>query len=279
MRLGRALLAGVLACLGFPFPSPALAACGPAPAPCEIAGGHYHLRLPAESGGAPVLMFLHGYGGRGGATIDNPRIAAPFLARGYAVIAPDGVEDPASGVRRWNFGRRPAARDDRAFLRAVLADAGRRFGVDTGRVLLAGFSNGGFMTTYIACETPDAFAAYAPVSGGFWRPHPAACAGPVRLLHTHGWTDVVVPLEGRPLGGGRFLQGDIFAGLERFRAASGCAGPMPGATGTEGAFWTRRWTDCAPGGALGLALFPGGHAVPEGWADMAADWFETAAGG
>ena len=40
-------------------------------------------------------------------------------------------------------------------------------------------------------------AAYAPVAGSFWRPHPdmEACAGPVDLLHTHGWRDKTVPLD------------------------------------------------------------------------------------
>ena len=131
------------------------------------------------------------------------------------------------------------------------------------------------MVTYLACEAPESFAAYAPVSGGFWRPHPAGCAGPVRLLHTHGWSDTTVPLEGRFLGGGRFQQGDIFAGLEIWRAANRCPDQRPDAHAATGPFWRRSWTGCAPGSALELALFPGGHTVPEGWADLALDWFEA----
>ena len=83
-------------------------------------------------------------------------------------------------------------------------------------MVLGGFSIGGSMTSYLACAAPEAFDAYLPVSGGFWRPHPTECVGPVRLLHTHGWTDTTVPLEGcvvrvedinDPNG---FVQGDIF---------------------------------------------------------------------
>ncbi|WP_338055954.1 hypothetical protein [Ruegeria marisrubri] len=88
-----------------------------------------------------------------------------------------------------------------------------------------------------------------------------------------------MPLEGRFLGGGRFQQGDIFAGLEIWRRANGCAENAPDGFASTGQFLRRKWTHCAKGGALELALFPGGHGIPEGWADMVADWFEGLPGG
>jgi polyhydroxybutyrate depolymerase len=39
-------------------------------------------------------------------------------------------------------------------------------------------------------------------------------------------------------------------------------------------FWRRSWQRCTDDTALELALFPGGHGVPKGWAEMALDWFE-----
>lgn len=134
------------------------------------------------------------------------------------------------------------------------------------------------MVTYLACAQPDAFPAYAPVAGGFWRPHPEACAGPVKLLHTHGFVDSTVPLEGRPLGGGRFLQGDIYEGLTLLREANGCAAPDPDGY-RETDIYMRRFWNCEAGSALEFALWPGGHAVPPGWADMTLDWFESVTGG
>ena len=274
MRRAAALAAGLLALAG-----PARAVCDLSPEPCTLEagadGGSYHLRLPEVPKGAPAVIFLHGYGGSGGATIGNRRIVAPLLARGHAVIAPNGIPQRADGPPGWGFFPGRQARDERAFLTGVADDAARRFGLDRKRMLLAGFSSGGFMVTYLACEAPGSFAAFAPVAGGFWRPHPEACAGPVNLFHTHGWTDTVVPLEGRPLGGGRYRQGDIFAGLELFRAANGCTGHRPDAIEADGPTWRRVWTGCGTGGALELALFPGGHTVPEDWGDRTLDWFET----
>jgi len=280
-RLGGAYLFGAClfgACLFGAWLSgagPAAATCGPAPDPCAIPEGSYHARLPERPEGAPAVVFLHGYGGNGGASVGRARVADPLLARGYAVVAPNGIPQRAGAPPGWGFFPGRQARDEAAFLAAVAEDAARRFGLDRDRMILAGFSSGGFMVTYLACAAPDAFAAFAPVAGGFWRPHPQDCAGPVRLMHTHGWADSVVPLEGRALGGGQYFQGDIFAGMEIFRAASGCARQMPDRTEVAGAAWRRVWTGCAPGAALDLALFPGGHVVPDWWAGAVVDWAEA----
>ena len=149
-----------------------------------------------------------------------------------------------------------------------------RFAIDRDHILLAGFSIGGSMTSYIACEDPGAFAAYAPVAGSFWRPHPAACAGPVRLLHTHGWRDATVPLEGRSFNSGAFAQGDVFQAMEIWRAANRCGKAMPQDFDAIGIYWLRRWTGCAEGAALEFALHEGAHGIPKGWATLALDWFE-----
>ena len=250
--------------------------CGRGGAPCTVEGGSYHAVLPdAPSGGAVVL--LHGFGGSGDGMLGATGVVDAITARGYAVIAPNGLPFAEGDTRgSWSFlpdEIRPRRRDEGAFLAAVVQDASDRYGVDPDRTLLAGFSAGGFLVNYLACETPDAFPAYAPVSGGFWRPHPDACAGPVRLLHTHGFQDSTVPLEGRPLRGGQFIQGDIFEGLGIWRDANGCEWDDPDAYAVTGPFQRRRW-DCAPGAALEFALFDGGHTIPDGWADMALDWFE-----
>lgn len=253
----------------------ARAACGPVEAACEIDTGSYHITLPPGGDkNAPVLVFLHGFGGTATGTMGNRRLVAPMLDRGWAVIAPEGLRRGGDGPKSWTFFPGWEGRDETAFLSAVVADAAARFALDPDRVMLSGFSAGGFMVSYLACAAPDTFAAYAPVSGGFWRPHPETCAGPVKLLHTHGWRDGTVPLEGRKLRGGAFQQGDIFAGLEIWRAANACADNKPNAYSETGPFWRRKWTACTPGSALELAMWPGGHTLPAGWSDMAIDWFQ-----
>lgn len=251
----------------------AQAACGGADDACEIDGGSYHIELP-RADNPPLVVFLHGYGGNGAATMRNRSLVEGLLARGYAVMAPNGSQRIGSNRGlSWNFYPGWEGRDETAFLETAVSDAAVRFGVDDDRVMLGGFSAGGFMVNYLACAAPNTFSAYVPVSGGFWRPHPTECKGPVKMLQTHGWSDNVVPLEGRVLGGGGFVQGDIFAGLEIWRETNGCTDHKPAGFSQNREFM-HRWWNCGPDSALEFVLFPGGHQVPKGWADLVVDWFE-----
>ncbi|MHA7874416.1 CE1 family esterase [Roseivivax sp.] len=260
--------------------SPAFALCGGAEPACEIPGGSYHAELPEDlAEGAPALVFLHGWGSTGAGTLTMRGMVEAALARGYAVIAPDGIPRQGRGGRTWAFHPdRPGPRDEGAFLRAVRDDAAARFGLDPEGMLLAGFSIGGSMVSYLACDAPGSFAGYAPVAGSFWRPHPEGCAGPAPLLHTHGWRDGTVPLEGRLLRGespeapGAVVQGDVWHAMTLWRAANGCR-LQAGAFESDETYWRKRWTNCS-GAPLEMALFDGGHGIPPGWAEMALDWFE-----
>ncbi len=273
MRARAAAVAAAI-CVG----GPALAACAGAQGPCEAPGGTYHLAMPPDADGpVPVLVFLHGWGSSGEGMVENMGIADAANARGWAFLAPDGTPRQGRGGRGWGFHpERPGPRDEIAFIEDVLAAAAADHGLDPERALLGGFSIGGSMASYFACARPEVFAAYVPVGGAFWRPHPEACAGPVRLRHVHGWRDRTVPLEGREVGSG-FEQGDVFQAMQIWRAVNGCDNHRADAFETgDGApqRWMRRWEECDPGTALELALFDGGHAVPRGWADATLDWFE-----
>ncbi|MEL6208026.1 MAG: prolyl oligopeptidase family serine peptidase, partial [Pseudomonadota bacterium] len=232
--------------------APAQQACGDADRPCQIDGGSYHIRLPEGVENPPVVVFIHGWGSAGANALDNPAIGRGVVDRGWAYVAPNGL--PRGGDRgggTWGF--RPESdnpRDEVAFITAVLADAEARHGVDSARSMLGGFSIGGSMTTYFACQSPETFFAYAPIAGSFWRPHPAECEGPVRLFHIHGWRDGTVPLEGRPLGGGRVYQGDVFASMEILRSANGCVEMRADDFETRADLWIRRWDRCTPGSDL-----------------------------
>ena len=257
-------------------PLPVMAACGDDPNACRVEMGEYHIALPSEAENAPAVLFIHGFGSSGKGPIGNRAISGPITERGYALIAPNGEPRSEGGRTSWSFHPEfPPRRDELAFFKQVVADAADKFGIDPDRVLLSGFSIGGSMTSYVACETPEAFAAYAPVSGGVWRPHPEKCAGPVRLFHTHGWRDGTVPLEGRPLRGGALMQGDVFHAMLLWREANGCTQMKADSFEMTEDFWRRKWTRCEPGSALEFALFDGGHTVPDGWADVALDWFEA----
>lgn len=253
--------------------------CGGPDRACEVPLGSYHVSAPdAAPGGTPALrpafIYFHGAGGNGRTIADAP-FAQALRERGFVVAAPNGLERPNSRFGPGWFFRpeSPARRDELAFTRELIADLVARHDVDPDRIVLTGYSIGGSLVWYLACADRDLAAAYAPYAGGFWRPHPVDCDGPVKLLHTHGWRDQTVPLEGRPLRGGAIEQGDIFEGLQRWREENGCTRLRPDAFETAGRYWRRIWLDCAADTALELALWPGGHVRPDGeWAQMAADW-------
>lgn len=252
---------------------PAAAECS-ADGACEVSLGTYRIATPEGDGPFPAVIFLHGYGSNAESAL---RTTAPMLARGYAVIGPQGLRRGGDGPTSWSFHPAfPQARDETAFIREVIADAVETHGVDPERTILSGYSIGGSTTSYLACADPSLATAYAPVAGAFWRPHPAldACAGPVHLHHTHGWVDGTVPIEGRPLGGGRIQQGDVFYSMQVWREVNDCAGLRPDRFDVGETYWRRIWETCAEG-SLEFALHAGGHGIPSGWADMVVDWFEA----
>ncbi len=264
------LLAGSLA-------AAAEADCGSAEAPCEVENGVYHVALPDRPGGAPVVLWLHGYGGSGANTIANPGIAELVTGRGYALIATSGQDDIAkSGKRDWNVDDGvDLPRDDIAYLKAVLADAVARFDLDGERVLAAGFSRGGSMVWDLACKSPESAAAFAAVAGAFWEPMDKDCRAPVHLQHTHGFKDRLVPFEGRDVAwnGHLYTQGNVMQGLDVWRRLNGCRNSADEIS-ADGALWQKTWTGCAEG-SLTLYLSDGGHGIPWRWFDRTLDWFET----
>ena len=256
--------------------------CGLGENACKIPLGEYHIELPERENDTtpiPAMIYLHGAGGSGQRSLKNREMVETFLARGYAVIAPSGLKRPNSRFGPgWSFHpKREKQRDELAFMKAVMNDASQRFNLNRETMLMTGFSIGGSQVWYLACQDPDVAKAFAPVAGAFWRPHDAGtnCAGPVKLLHTHGWRDGTVPLEGRVLGGGRIEQGDVFYGMQILRKLNGCNNYKADKYDTSGKFWKRWWINCTKGSALQFNLFDGGHGVPKGWAADAIDWFES----
>lgn len=278
----RVLFSALFIFFHFSFFSYAEQACGLGENSCRIALGEYNIELPTHSDSStkiPAMIYFHGAGGSGQRSLKNREMVETFLSRGYAVIAPSGLKRPNSRFGPgWSFHPdRKKQRDELEFSKAVLQDASLKFNIDRDRILMTGFSIGGSLAWYLACQDPTVVKAFAPVAGAFWRPHPSAadCAGPVKLLHTHGWVDGTVPLEGRPLRSADILQGDVFHGLKIMREVNGCSGLKANKFDTSGKFWKRWWTKCNPDSALQFNLFQGGHSVPKGWAEEAINWFEA----
>jgi polyhydroxybutyrate depolymerase len=175
----------------------------------------------------PVLVALHGGGGRtGGAQfVHGTGLAGEGVTRGYVVLAPDALGD------NWNDGRPEIAAgiDDVGFIRAMIADAGRRFGIDRRRVFAVGASNGGLMSYRLACEGGDLVRAIAPVIANMGEALIARCrpAASVSVLMMPGTADLLIRYEGGAVafasGRGRTVSADRT--LDFWREAMACQGP------------------------------------------------------
>ncbi len=238
--------------------------------PCALPGGTYRAAAPpAWDGKSPLrlLLFLHGYRDKGADITGDPNIAGVAHRLGFLLVAPDG--DAGS----WgHVGSPHRARDDVAFLTAVLADAKARWPVDPNTVVAGGFSQGGSMVWDLACYAAPLFTAFIPYAGGFWEPLPDSClSGPVNLRHTHGTHDSMVPMHGRGILHNQYHQGDILQGFTRWKAADQCAA-LPDQTGREGDLICSGWQSCASGRKLEMCLHGGDHAMIAPWLDASLRW-------
>ena len=151
---------------------------------------------PLPEGEIPLIVSLHGFGGDSFSQVSYVPLHDRVNREGFALLLPDGAEN-AEGQRFWNptdgFGK--ADQDDAGALTALVQEASEGF--DMGPVYFFGYSNGGFMAYWMACQGLPGLRAVASLAGTSYMDD-AACEGaaPVSVLHIHGTDDVVVLFEG-----------------------------------------------------------------------------------
>jgi pimeloyl-ACP methyl ester carboxylesterase len=153
----------------------------------EFAGWPYVLRVPDDYTGehaVPMLVYLSG--GPGLAVSGAQAAESALAATGYLALYPQ-----ADGL--W-WDERP-----RQVVRALIDEVVRSFNVDTDRVHLAGYSNGGTGSLVYAARWPDRFAAAAPTMaaavGGGSIPLFVSGLNTLPLLLQHGTADRVIPVD------------------------------------------------------------------------------------
>lgn len=204
----------------------------------------------SESQRLPLLIVLHGVGGKGAAMrrLGFEKFASPA---GYMVAYPDAVGGS------WNDGRpgmEPLAGtpvDDVAFLRELIARSVADAGADAKRIAIAGFSNGALMASRAACDMTDQLASVVLVSGSGPRDMTAKCkpSRPLPMMVVFGTADTVVPYEGGPVamyaGKPRGLVAPVREVLDIWRGVNGCTGtesqPL---AGTSPSITAMRGTGC-----------------------------------
>ncbi|MEM9996321.1 MAG: PHB depolymerase family esterase [Bacteroidota bacterium] len=187
--------------------------------------------------GAPLVLALHGAVGSGERFSDvRRRLTAEANRRGWVIAFPTGTACLRGRGACWDDRDAPRAiaradADDVGYLRALVEALQERHGIDTERVLVTGFSNGGGMAYRFAAEAPDLVAAAVAVGGTVGRtqgrtdysyamvPTPTA---PVPMLIVRGMDDDLIPYHGgvRPNGTFQVLAAEYDANF--WAEANGC---------------------------------------------------------
>jgi polyhydroxybutyrate depolymerase len=163
----------------------------------------YSLYIPSEADkkGVPLMIVLHG--GLGNAKIIERMSGMDSVADkgGFIVAYPEGTGIRFNPDRRtWNAGLccNPAVReniDDVSFISKMIDDISTKYSIDTGRVYVAGLSNGAMMAYRLACDIPGKIAAVIAVSGTLAVDN-CDRAKNIPVLHIHGDQDRNVPFNG-----------------------------------------------------------------------------------
>lgn len=262
LQLG-ALLIALAATLAGPLSRPAAAADSERTITSGGITREFILHVPdnAPPGPKPLIIALHGAWQPAGVMkryLDLDKVAD---REGIVVAYPKGLN------LLWNDGRSTVAgimpiiypRDDGRFVLDVLSTLESEGLVDPSRAYLMGFSNGGFLTAYVACRYANRFAAFATMMMTVPVGYNESCKPerPVPILMMNGTYDPIVPMFGRPTPGARLMSASESAAL--FARIDGCAPPEEGrAPNTR----ILRWNNCSPGAAVAFYEIAGGHQPP-----------------
>jgi len=143
-----------------------------------VDGRAYRLYVPsvvAESPGEqpprPLVIALHGCWQTPEDFVMTTRLGEAAERRGLFVVVPaQGRRDNPS--RCWNWfvpEARARTRGEVAQILAIAAAVGREYRIARERVIVIGFSAGGYMAVNFACQAPDVVAGVGVASGGPYR--------------------------------------------------------------------------------------------------------------
>lgn len=166
----------------------------------------YLLHIPAHRDPGkplPLVIAFHGGGGHAEYMADDARYGWVGKAdkEGFAVALPNGYSKlPGGRFATWNAGQccgdaRDRNIDDVGFVRALVADVGRKLAIDPSRIFATGMSNGGMLSHRLACDAADLVRAVASVAG---TDATMDCkpSRPVSVLHIHARDDTHVLFNG-----------------------------------------------------------------------------------
>ena len=164
----------------------------------------YWLYLPENHENAPLVLCLHGYGGK--AEGYRPELLEVAKENGFALCYPQGAKAP-KGKTGWNVGypkQEGMKTDDVDFVCDLVKHLQKTHKLSKKNTFYSGMSNGGEMCYILATLKPDVFSAYATIAGltmeWLYKDHRPKKAVPI--MEVHGTMDKTSMWEGDPFNTG-----------------------------------------------------------------------------
>jgi polyhydroxybutyrate depolymerase len=173
----------------------------------------------------PLVVALHGAGDTGGNFQRSAGIDA--LADKYGFV----VAYPSASTNNWAEGcncNRPDLDgvDDVGFTDEVLNLLKGKYAIDSSRMFVIGFSQGGMFTQRLACERSEVYKGFSTVAAMISEPLSRVCRPPntVNMLMINGTADSILPFSGIPSGS--FATKGAYETLTMWKDRNECTGPI-----------------------------------------------------
>jgi polyhydroxybutyrate depolymerase len=218
----------------------------------------YILHVPTAYTGTkrvPLVLDFHALGGTGSQEQSLSGYQAIADKEGFPILFPDGIDNA------WNIGpccTNSRTVDDLGFAKGMVAAIVAQACIDTNRIYATGFSMGGGMSHYLACNAADVFAAVAPASFDLLVPDEEPCAPsrPISVLTYRGTADTTVPYAGGKGPSGKITFLGAQGSFQRWASIDGCMTP----TTADGD--CTYYKTCSAGVEVGLCVKQGGGHAP-----------------
>lgn len=241
----------------------------------------YLVHLPSEEkmqDSVPVLFHIHGGGGtaKGTPGLTFGRFNELSKRDGFIVVYPQAID------KNWNDGRKLEDEkaweeniDDVGFITEIVKELKKKYKVDTDRIFTTGMSNGGFMSSRLACDKADIFRGAAILTASLSADYLPLCnpEKPVAILVMNGTEDKLVPYNGGEVKVFKKSRGKIISTnklISFWETKNGCSSKKPAveledisADGTT--VTVEEYVNCHNRGSLILyKINNGGHTWPGG---------------
>jgi len=220
----------------------------------------YQLYVPRSYTGTRAVPLLFNFHGFGSNAIEQMVYGnfKPLADRfGFVIVAPDGQ---GAANRHFNLTNEPGLQNDLQMVGALLDHLEASLCIDARRVYSSGMSDGGAMTSLLACTASNRFAAFAPVAVVLSGKN-CAQARRVPIMAFSGTKDPIVPFNGGKVNccGGATV-GSAPAAMAGWAAHNACR-PTPVDVHVGSDVVRRTWRRCG-GTTVFYIVVGGGHTWP-----------------